>query len=226
MNKNIRFSLLFRICSIILILFFVVSACTSVPENTPDLNATAIFENALQTVEYELREPTITQTVIVESPTPEPTYTSTPEINRTPPALPQVFTSEYLNPMDVPRSYIEDICTYLKMRWDPNNASPGTIVMPIMFHSVTDAEKAEGSAITHDTLMALARNLNDQGFTAITMQQLSDFLTKNAKIPERSVILIVDDRHYADYYESHFRPLYEEYGWTVVNGWISMEGTL
>jgi hypothetical protein len=112
------------------------------------------------------------------------------------------------------------------MRWDPNNSAPGTVVMPIMFHSITDAETAEGIQITHDTLMALARNLKDQGFEAITVQQLSDFLARNAKIPERSVILIVDDRHYADYYETHFKPIYDEYGWTVVNGWISVEGTL
>ena len=54
------------------------------------------------------------------------------------------------------------------------------------------------------------------------MEQLNNFLLYNAKIPQRSVILIVDDRHYAAYYETHFKPSLDENGWSVVaNAWIS-----
>lgn len=230
MKQMIRYANpLIKILVLLPILFILLSACTPAAAAQPTVNATTIFENALLTATYAITGPTETATPEPPTPlppTPEPTATITPDPNRTPPALPAVFTSQYLNPLDAPRSYIKDTCTYLKMRWDPNNAAPGTVVMPIMFHGITDALVAEGTSITHETLMAMARNLSEQGFQAITMQQLAAFLTSNAKIPERSVILIVDDRHYADYYDTHFKPLYDEYGWPVINGWISVEGTL
>ncbi|MFH1907616.1 MAG: polysaccharide deacetylase family protein, partial [Chloroflexota bacterium] len=43
----------------------------------------------------------------------------------------------------------------------------------------------------------------------------------NAKIPPRSILLLVDDRHYAEYFNTYFRPYWELYGWPVVNAWIS-----
>jgi peptidoglycan/xylan/chitin deacetylase (PgdA/CDA1 family) len=46
-------------------------------------------------------------------------------------------------------------------------------------------------------------------------------LEENAKIPPRSMILIVDDRHYAQYFEDHFIPFLRENNWTVTNAWIS-----
>ena len=220
---------LIKTLALLPLLLIFLTACTPAAAAQPSVDATVIFQNALLTATYAITGPTQTATPEPPTPvpsTPEPTATITPDPNRTPPALPAVFTSQYLNPMDAPRSYIKDTCTYLKMRWDPNNAAPGTVVMPIMFHGITDAAVAEGTSITNEYLMAMARNLNEQGFQTITMQQLHAFLASNAKIPERSVILIVDDRHYADYYDTHFKPLYEEYGWSVINGWISVEGTL
>ena len=220
---------LIKILALLPVLLILLTACAPTAAAQPALDATAIFENALLTATYAITGPTQTATLEPPTPlppTPEPTATITPDPNRTPPTLPSVYTSQYLNPLDAPRSYIKDTCTYLKMRWDPNNAAPGTVVMPIMFHGITDAAVAEGTSITHEALIGMARNLSEQGFQAITMQQLAAFMTSNAKIPERSVILIVDDRHYADYYETHFKPLYEEYGWSVINGWISVEGTL
>ena len=38
-------------------------------------------------------------------------------------------------------------------------------------------------------------DLAEMGFQAINMQQMTDFMYNNAKIPQRSVLLIVDDRH-------------------------------
>ena len=70
------------------------------------------------------------------------------------------------------------------------------------------------------------RTLNQQGFTAINMEQLADFLDYNRYIPARSVVLLVDDRHYAQYFNNFFRPYWEDYGWPVVNAWISHPDTL
>ncbi len=208
-----------------------VASCSNNPTRSSniDVNATAAFENALLTATYAVQaintstpEPQETPTITPTIPTP----TQTVDPNRTPPALPAEFQTDLINPKDIPHTYITDTCQYLKMRWDPNNSAPGTVVMPIMFHSITDGEATKQYQISHEELEALVRDLVDQGFEVITMEQLHDFLYYNAKIPKRSAIFIVDDRHHDEYYDTHFKQFYEEYGWTVVNAWISDPTTL
>jgi hypothetical protein len=207
---------------VLVLILLTLAACTPSAQAQPALDKTAIFESAMLTATYAISGPTATATLTPEPPTPEPSPTATPDLYRTPPALPAAFSSEYLNPLDVPRNYIEDTCALLKIRWDPNNAAPGTVVMPIMFHWIVD-ENPDPSKfqISRETLLTLGKNLKDQGFESITTQQLSDFLTTNAKIPERSVILIIDDRHSANSFENTFKAYYDLYGWTFVNAWIS-----
>ncbi|NPV56895.1 MAG: hypothetical protein HPY76_15185 [Anaerolineae bacterium] len=188
------------------------------PATSPDL--TAIFESALLTATYAV--PDATQTPTLAPPLETATPTPSPTIAETPPDLPQPFVSQWLNALDYPHTYIEDTCQYLRNRWDPNKSAPGTVVMPVMFHSITDGDATQPNQISHETLAQLIRDLREQGFEAITMDQLVGFLYENERIPQRSVILIVDDRHYADYYETHFK----EFGVPVVNAWISIPGTL
>jgi hypothetical protein len=57
------------------------------------------------------------------------------------------------------------------------------------------------------------------------MQQAADFLYNNAKIPQRSVLLIVDDRKYREYFDKTFKNFYDQWGWKVVNAWISHPDT-
>ncbi len=76
-------------------------------------------------------QPTSTATA---SPTETPIPTAT--AIRTPPALPAVFQTGELNPLDPPRTYISDTCQYLKDKWTSTNSAPGTVLMPIMFHSI------------------------------------------------------------------------------------------
>ena len=64
----------------------------------------------------------------------------------------------------------------------------------------------------------------DAGFQAIYMQELQEFLYTNAKIPQRSVLLVQDDRHAAQNFTDHFLPYYQKWGWPVINGWISALG--
>ena len=110
---------------------------------------------------------------------------------------------------------------YLKYRLDPNRSAPGTVVMPIMFHSITDGEITHPYQVTSAQVERLLRDLKEQGFESISMQQLAGFLQRNEKIPPRSVLLIVDDLHTDQYYREHFLPLLKEYNWTVTNAWIS-----
>ncbi|MFZ5909904.1 MAG: hypothetical protein ACOYYU_07810 [Chloroflexota bacterium] len=160
------------------------------------------------------------------TPTPLPTETLAPTAAlppRTPPALPPTYQSSLLHPLDTPHTYITDTCQYLQNKWNPNNAAPGTVVMVIMFHSISKDKATDINQISADEQRRLMKDLYEQGFQAIDMQQMADFMERNAYIPPRSVLLIVDDRHFAEYFNTHFRPFYEQWGWPVVNGYIAKD---
>jgi hypothetical protein len=163
-------------------------------------------------------------------PPPSPTGTylptaspaPTPTAIRTPPELPGLFLTSFLNPVDQPHTYFSDTCQYLQDKWSSNNSVPGTIVIPIMFHSIMKPGDNVGSnQISQAQFTELMGGLESHGFKAITTAQLAGFLEHNAKIPPRSAILIVDDRHHADYFNQYFRPWWEGDKWPVVNAWIS-----
>ena len=189
------------------------SLITPIPYN-PD---TAITQ-AVGTVNAQL-----TQTALGIGATDSTSKTSTPEATaiRTPPTLPPIYQSPLLNPLDIPHTYLEDTCNYLKLKWDPHNSPPGTIVMVIMFHSIVKGEASDLKDINTKDFQKMMAGLKDQGFEAIYMQQLADFLELNSLIPMRSVVLIQDDRHFAENFNDHFRPYWEQWGWPVVNAWIS-----
>ncbi len=150
----------------------------------------------------------------------------TADPNRTPPELPAVFQTDLLNKLDTPHTYVEDTCLEIKNRWGEGKAAPGTVVMAIMYHSIVKGETVEqDNAVTVEQHQQLIRDLHDQGFTAITTEQFIAFMENNDYIPERSVLLIVDDRHSEENYAEHFKPYYEQWGWPVINAWISAEGT-
>ena len=166
-----------------------------------------------------------------EEPTPEPLPTRDP--NRKPPELPAIYQTDLLNPIDTPHEYEQDVCTVIKNRWGSGKASPGTIVMPIMYHSIVRGESlpenmdpiTKANSVTVGTHKQLINDLHDQGFTAITMEQFIAFMESNEWIPERSVLLIVDDRHSEQNYLDHFQEYYDAWGWPVINAWISAEST-
>jgi peptidoglycan/xylan/chitin deacetylase (PgdA/CDA1 family) len=155
---------------------------------------------------------------------PTDTPTPTPTAIRTPPALPGLFQTSLLDPLDPPHTYVSDTCQYLQDKWSSNKSVPGTVVMPIMFHSIGGI--TGGDRISEADFHALMQALHDNGFQAITTTQLAGFLEGNAIIPQRSVMLIVDDRRARYYYDTLFRPYWEEYGWPVVNAWISLDDSI
>lgn len=95
-----------------------------------------------------------------------------------------------------------------------------------MIHSITSGIVDKPYQINAGDFRQLLEDLHSQGFDAINAEQMADFMESNAKIPSRSVLLISDDRHYAQYFNNHFRPFYDKYGWTVTNGFISHPDTL
>lgn len=212
-----------RFFSLLLLFSVLLTACNLPTRSTPTIDVAAASTQAAATVYAAVTETAIAS-LPTETPSPEPvveTATPTRDPNRTPPALPAAFTSELLKPLDVPESYIADTCQMLKDRWDSKNAAPGTVVMPIMFHSITKGEVTAADQISITDFRRLMNDLKDQGFEAITMKQMVNFMYHNAKIPQRSVLLIVDDRKYREYFDKTFANYYKEWGWKVVNAWIS-----
>ena len=134
---------------------------------------------------------------------------------------PPTFAATGLRPGVEPQTYIADACESIRRRWDPAGSPPGTVVLPIMFHSIRDPSNMPSDTTTVSTetfqaTVALARSL---GFETITSIELLAFLRDNARIPERSMLLIVDDR-YPGVVATYLLPVAEAYDWTVTLGWI------
>ncbi|MEA3327091.1 MAG: polysaccharide deacetylase family protein [Chloroflexota bacterium] len=176
---------------------------------------------------------TDTPSVTVESSTTlTATATSTPTATLIPPTftpIPQKLTmlsSESLRKGVVPVQYIADTCHYLENRWGEGKSTPGTIVVPIMFHSVVKP----GRKITNTTDISLSSfeyfmaKAKDMGFSTVTIEELIGFLNANEKIPERSMLLILDDRR-PGVTEEYFMPYLEANDWTLTLAWLTTELT-
>ncbi|HAL16723.1 MAG TPA: hypothetical protein DCP32_08215 [Anaerolineaceae bacterium] len=171
-------------------------------------------------------DPTPTPTLTPFEPepfTPAPTVSLTRRPTPSPtPVPPARFETDALNRGVLPVSYIQDECLYLEARWNPDNATPGTVVVPVMFHGISKAGPRGKDNITVSTAyfeasVVKARQL---GFETITMQQLVDFLHHNAYIPPRSLLLIIDDRRLGTVRE-HFMPVLKKYDWTLTMAYIT-----
>lgn len=146
-------------------------------------------------------------------------------IQRTPPALPALHQSNYLNPLDAPRTYLQDTCQYLRNKWNPENSQPGTVVMIIMIQDVYKGPVEEPGGINVGDLGIMMEQLYKQGFVAINTTQLLAFMERNKLIPPRSVMIIHDNRHPAEEFNKHFRDYWENWGWPIVNGFTSQPDT-
>jgi len=175
---------------------------------------------------------TATQTL---SPTPTLTFTPTPTRTHTPsptitqtftpsptPASLEVWTTNLLRGEAQPVSYLPNPCFYLQRRWAADASPPGTVVVPVMFHSVAKDGRiiSDPKDINETQFLNFMQNARLQGFQTITTQQLKDFLLTNAKIPEHSLILILDDRR-PGVVSNNFMPLLEEYDWQLTLAYIA-----
>jgi hypothetical protein len=96
--------------------------------------------------------------------------------------------------------------------------------MVVMLHGIKqDAADVTANDITVEDFQQMMNDLKEQGFEAINATQMADFMDHNARIPARSVLLIQDDRRTGQNFNEHFRPYFNEWGWPVVNSWISAE---
>jgi len=162
-----------------------------------------------------------------ETPAPTETPVPSPAAVRTPPALPAGFTTGRLNPLDAPHTYVQDTCQYLHDKWSSTNSAPGTIVMVIMLHGIKQsAADVTANDMTVEDFKQMMNDLHEQGFEAINASQMADFVDHNTKIPNRSALIIQDDRRTAENFNEHFRPFHDKWGWPVVNAWISWDDAI
>lgn len=197
-----------------LLLLLLVSACSGHPEARVAETQTA--EALIAATETAGVTSTATSTVTATA-TQTPTATEippTPTITPTPWALSTPSASGLLAGV-TPMEYIDDPCTYLANKWGEGKAEPGTIVVPIMFHSILEPGKTPSKAeeITSEYFEFFMGYAKQLGFETITTAELVDFLENNTAIPKYSMILILDDRR-PDTPEL-FMPYLEANDWTL-----------
>ncbi|PKN87331.1 MAG: hypothetical protein CVU46_04805 [Chloroflexi bacterium HGW-Chloroflexi-8] len=156
-----------------------------------------------------------------KTPTQTPTITLTPTLTTTPFDL-NLFETKILLRNVKPQTYVSDQCNYLSNRWGNSKSVPGTIVVPIMYHSVRQPGKpvTDPLTVSHEYFEETMKHAKDLGFETITSQELADFLYNNAVIPKLSMILIIDDRR-PGVVRDHFLPVLEQNDWTVTLAYIS-----
>jgi peptidoglycan/xylan/chitin deacetylase (PgdA/CDA1 family) len=157
--------------------------------------------------------------------TPTPSKTATATSTFTPTFTPEplpLFTSRILLQDVTPQTYLDNTCDYLRLLWSPEGSSPGTVVVPVMFHSIVKSGRAvnDPKDISEEQFQAFVYYAQSLGFQTITSQQLLGFLQNNARIPPRSMILIVDDRR-PGVVRDHFLPVLETNHWTLTLAYIA-----
>jgi len=141
------------------------------------------------------------------------------------PALPSVFQTTLLNPRDTPHTYVDETCRYLRNKWNPSNAEPGTVVMALKIGTIQTGAANEPESINVSDFMKIMDQLKTQGFEAINMRQFLFFIERNVHIPPRSVLLIQDGNFESEYYFKYYSGYWKKWHWPVVNGWQSDSGT-
>jgi hypothetical protein len=204
-----------RLRSLLILLVFWLTACTTPGTATPTLDTSPLMTRAAATVFSGVTQTAQAMPTATDTPTPTPTPL------RTPPALPVGFGTALLNPLDTPHTYLQDTCQALRDKWSSGSSAPGTVIMVIMFHSIAKDVPAQPFDMTETAFYDLMAKLKANGFNAINATQARDFLEHNARIPTLSFLPIADDRRTKLYFDTFFRPYWQQNGWPVVSGWIS-----
>lgn len=162
----------------------------------------------------------------------EPTYTAAPSSTLTPSPIPSptavpepldVFETSLLRYGAQAETYVSSPCAYLERRWALDASPPGTVVLPIMFHSVAKPgapEPSDPKDMSYEDFQEFLEYAWREGWKTITTEQLIDFLMFNAPVPRYSMIMIIDDRR-PGVVEEYFMPLLEKYDWTLTLAYIA-----
>lgn len=217
---------------VFLLLIIVLSACGSALPRVPidTNNDFHILNSSTSSGQAMTSTPAETSTMVAASsatgtvtPVP-PTAAKTSSPTPTSYSL-EAFSSSQLRDWVMPVSYVENVCTYLEYRWGEGKSEPGTIVVPFMFHSIAKPgrEITDNTTISMEQFEYFMTTAKELGFSTITIDELIGFLQYNKKIPQRSLLLIKDDRSVG--VTELFMPYLEEYDWTLTLGWPTTDLT-
>jgi hypothetical protein len=203
-------------------MLFVSGGCQVVDHLRPTPNVTEFFEQALLTATNAVPTSTPTETPVPATATPVPTDTPTVTATLPVPAdLPAELSYAELEAGSIPQTYIDNTCEELSAKLNPGNAAPGTVVMPIMYHSVAENGSVladNGMDVDQDMMENFLTTAKQMGFETITMEEMVNFMEKNAYIPQKSLMIIIDDRR-PGVFRTNFYPFLEEYDWHVSLAW-------
>jgi peptidoglycan/xylan/chitin deacetylase (PgdA/CDA1 family) len=203
----------------------VISACqiSSGMENSQIVNSSSTLNEGSQSGFSLTNTPTL-EVVSTKTPTltpsTTPSLTQTPTLTRTPFSLTN-FSFDF-RPSEVSAQQYLDQCEYLSNRWGEEKSKPGTIVVPIMYHSVRKSGRPlqDEMQVTQEYFEYTMEYAEKLGFETITTEELIGFLYHNEPIPQYSMILIIDDRRLGVVQE-HFMKFLDEYDWTVTLAYIT-----
>lgn len=101
-----------------------------------------------------------------------------------------------------------DIRTFTKGPLIYNNES----IPVLMYHSI-DYEKGNELRLPKEQFKEQMKYLKDNGYTTLTLNELYNFLEKNKPIPEKSIVITLDDG-YVDNYTNAY-PILKELGFNA-----------
>ena len=101
-----------------------------------------------------------------------------------------------------------DIRTFTKGPLIYNNKS----IPVLMYHSI-DYEKGNELRLPKEQFKEQMKYLKDNGYTTLTLNELYNFLEKNKPIPEKSIVITLDDG-YVDNYTNAY-PILKELGFNA-----------
>ena len=223
----------FTKCAVVYLLT-VLTACSSNPgePNPTRLDDTSPITHVSDPLPTVIPSPSATALPLI-TPDDPPSSMATPSLSPSPtsidpplstftPAPMEHFTTPLLRGGAMPQSYLTDECEYLRLRWTPEGSPIGTVVVPVMFHSIVKGggEVTDPKDISEEEFQAFIKYAQTLGFETVTTAELLAFLESNAHIPARSMLLIVDDRR-PGLLEEHFMPVLTANDWTVTAAYIA-----
>lgn len=87
---------------------------------------------------------------------------------------------------------------------------PVTLPILMYHHLDPDADGSNGAVISVDDFAAQMGWLREHGFTAVTIEQVADWLAGEGDLPERPVLITFDDGYYSNY--EYAFPILQDYG--------------
>jgi hypothetical protein len=224
MMKN-RVAFVEVLLPLMILIIIGISACNVLPTTSiQDQKETLLltFETISSDLNFTKTPPIeITQ---FEVNTVSPSVTPSPTNNPTPTNTPNKLAnfSYDFRPNEVSAQTYLDTCEYLANRWGEGKSKPGTIVVPVMYHSVRKSGRPllDNMQVSQEYFEYTMDYAEKMGFETITTEELIGFLYNNAPIPQLSMILIIDDRRLGVVKE-HFMKYLDENDWTVTLAYIT-----